>query len=438
MTSGSPRSLPRFRRWAIAAFPSVSGVLFLVVLSSIPAQGLPGPSMASPPQVWVESGHHWYNNTTSHSAGHFNITYNVSAFLGFSERITATNTSNTTTQMSGVRSVNESVVASWCVPNCTLAMYRETVHLRGSDVQTQFLNLTTRSQVYENGTAAAALGVTYESGRRVQNLSENTNTTYGNHSFLSSFQESELAHFAVQFHPSLGLIPWNLSTHLRWNSTSRFTASGGWNDSFAFSVTHNGTPYSRSWNDSGTLNRTGNESVYGADLGNQTVHNHTSQRIGLHFWGPFGFDDELFLTAIGSDLFQNATANWSVRSPWSEGEAGTALVNVYAQHAAIASPPVPTSGGGSSSTSSSTGSSGSTNPAPTSGSPTSTSSPGATTPNTPTPRSVSPSPPVSNAGGKTAPHLGASALPWAIFGILGALVAIGAAGSVWHRRRRAP
>ncbi|HEV2166632.1 MAG TPA: hypothetical protein VGS23_06640, partial [Thermoplasmata archaeon] len=309
------------------------GVLALLLASAFAAQAAVAPSGASPPQIWSHSGQFWYNNSSVRNNSRFSVSYNVSEFYGFNDVITATNTSNTTTEMQGQRWVNDSLVAAWCVPNCTAPRYTESVTVRGWRQASQFLNLTTAATVYENGTAAPALGITNASARGTGNLTETWTVTYGNRSFSENLSESQLSYYSVQFQHALGLIPWNLSTNLTWNATSAYTATGGWNDSFSYGASYNGSMWGRSGSYSGQVNRTGSESLWGRDFGNASIHNRSVVLVGLHFRGPLGFDNDLFMTAVGSDLFQGATANWSVYSHPAYDMAGRAVTGVYTEQA---------------------------------------------------------------------------------------------------------
>ncbi len=440
----------------ILAGTIVTGVLVLMTLASLAAEASPVPA-ASTPQTWTTSTSHWYNHTTNRSFGRFNLTYNVTSFYGASDVITATNTSNTTTQMQGLLTVNESLVAMWCVPNCTAPLYQEKFTVLGHSSESQFLNLTTGATAYENGTGAPALGVTNASSARTENVTEVSNTTYGNRTASWMYNESEAAFYTVQFQSPLGLVPWNLSTNLTWNDSANYTAMGGWNASCGYGISYNGSTYGRSASYNWSLNRSGRESIRGIDFGNATTKSNRSViSIGLRYRGPLGFDSDLFLTAIGSDLFQGATSNWSVNDPNGYEMAGAAMSTVYAEHTAVTSSPgssgsssgpsgtIGTAGnGGISSTGGGTsGTNGgaatgpgwtTTTTAPTGG--TTGTSPGGTSgvsaPTAPAPGSVTP--PASH-GGSRAAQLHAW-IPW--IGVLGALGMGGAVAVVALRRRRA-
>jgi hypothetical protein len=423
-----------WRRWIPAA--SVVGVLAVLLVSSMAAGATSAPALASPPQSWSHLEQRWYNNTTTRTFGNTSFTYNISAFFGVHDVVTATNTSNTTTLLQGLRWENATLIASWCVPNCSAPLYRESAKVRGLELESQFLNMTTNASVNVNGSTRTALGITNASARETQTLTEMTLLSWGNRTATAYFNESQLAYFGVQFQPSLGLIPWNLSANLTWNSSSGYRATGGWNDSFSYAVAHNGTTYGRSGTFSGQLNRTGHESIRGKDFGTTTSNNRSVVWIGLRSHGPLNFDGDLFMTAIGSDLFQGATANWTVNPDPAYESAGVPLSSVYAQKAAAPtssdSAGSGTTGGTSGGTSTTTGGS--------NGAPTGTQAPRSSTPvlSPGSPTSSTPSPGPSTVG--KSPHTGGwnirPLLP--MFGLLGAFGALGAIAVLARRRRSAP
>jgi hypothetical protein len=463
MSTFSGARRPLILRRPILAGTVITGVLVLMTLASMAAEASPIP--AASPQTWTTSVSHWYNHTTNRSFGKFNLTYNVTSFYGATDVITATNTSNTTTQMQGLLNVNESLVATWCVPNCTSPEYQYQVTVMGESTESQFLNLTTAATVYENGTAAPALGITNASSSRTENLTEMSNTTFGNWTASRMYNESEAAFYSVEFQSPLGLVPWNLSANLTWNDSANYTAMGGWNATYGYGGSYNGSTYGRSSSYNWSLNRSGRESTRGIDFGNATTRSNRSViRIGLRYRGALGFDSDLFMTAIGSDLFQGATANWSVNDPNGYEMAGVAMSTVYAEHSAVTTSSggsgpssgqtgtigttgdggiSPIGGGGSGTNGGASGGSttgtggapgtspGSTTTTPTGGTSTSPGgSSGITSPTTPSPGSATPPP---AHGGSRLSQLDAW-IPW--IGVLGVLGIGGAVAGVALRRRR--
>lgn len=288
-------------------------VLVGLLLPVVGAQASTPPTVPNPPQHWSFSAQKWFIWSGNRSDDGFQSTINLTSSLSAQYNITATNTSKTTTQLEGARSLLAQFRLVVCSPNCSMPQFREVVSLQGASHAVQFLNLTTAASVYENGSAVSALGILNISARSLQTLSEQANFTAGNRSVSQSQNFSRQSSLAIQFTPALGLIPWTLSANATWNSTSAFSAIGSWNDTSSSSGTFRSWDHETGWNSSGSVNRSGNESVRGRDLGNVTLPmNVSATAIDLDFQGPFEFDNGLFASAIGSDLFGGATSGWIV------------------------------------------------------------------------------------------------------------------------------
>ncbi len=363
------------RRGTFAGIATTVGTLAVLLLSGMAAQATPLAAGASSPQHWASGSQYWYNNSSAVAYGRFySANRSVELFYGVEEQITATNTSANTTQLEGQQWVNASLVYVVCQPNCTSPQSEWSYNYSGTSLETQFLNLTTQASVYENGSATSALGVTNASaqGSQTLTLGEAYAASYnrsgywgsnnGSYNFSYSFEENETSYYTIAFATPLGLVPWNVSSAGSWNDSASFTATGGWNDTYSVGTSGMG----RGW--VGMVNRSGDESVYGRNLGpRNTTANATSLRIAVRYRGPFNFDDDLFMTAVGSDLFQGATANWSVQSRPGFGAIGQPVDQVYAEHAAA-----PSTGSGGSSGTTTSGSIGVTGPTSIGGSTTST------------------------------------------------------------------
>jgi hypothetical protein len=323
---------------------AVAGVAILL-LSAVPAQATTVTATATPPQHWSYSYQWWENRTSGNSSA---ISYSFQAYYGLQDQITATNTSATTTEMMGVRTVVETLNVTACAPQCRQPSYYLNLTFQGSSTLVQYLNFTTNATVYEpTSTAvtspAAALGITNASAARAQQLNERSTVTVGGRTSTMTLNETYNSRLLVAFTPPLGLIPWNLSANLTWHSQSAYVASSAWNSSTTATRTVNGNTTTRTGNSSGAVSRAGNESVAGKVyvVGPiNTKNNRTIDWVRLRFHGPYNFDNGLFLTAIGSDLFAGATSNWSVGPAPVTGNLSPALTSVFAEHAA----PAPTSG----------------------------------------------------------------------------------------------
>lgn len=343
------------RRWALWGLVSVSLAALLMVSPAL--GGTPPPTVPSPPQHWMGSHQSWLNRSGNRSMSRLNVTYNLTAYEGYNESVTATNTSATVTDLQGTWTVVERLNALSCVPNCTNASYSDALSVSAWSSQSQFLNLTTAASVYENGSASPALGILNASALSASHVvASNKVSGPMGASAWQSLNASQASSWNISFSPALGLIPWNASTNLTWNATSHYQMAGAWWDSINAS-------WGGSWGNrtgstsllrssSGSLNRSGNESVWGKDFGNVTGrNNHTTVLIGLHFRGPIRFVGGLLGIAVGSDLFLNATANWTVLTGDGWERADSALTGVWSQHAEA----LPVAGGSSSGSSVGTG-----------------------------------------------------------------------------------
>jgi hypothetical protein len=332
------------RRSALIVAAATIGTMALLLISSLGADAGPVPT-ASPPQTWTSGSQYW-NNSSRTISGYFgNVSTVGHIHYSITSQVTATNTSNTTTQLQGWEWVNRTLSSSSCSPNCTTPMFTYDWSYVSSELLVQFLNLTTNATVYSNGTATSALGVTNASARTNQSLTEteSASSAWGNYS--TNATSDQVAFYQLNFVTPLGLIPWNLTANSSWQDHANYTAQGGWNDSYTASSQWGNMTRSYNRSFGYTVNRTGTESAGGRDFGSHVgAGNKTVVRIGLRFRGPYNFDNDLFMTAIGSDLFQGATANWTTQSRdgWNSGgwgydedgyqTAGQDVASVYAAH----------------------------------------------------------------------------------------------------------
>lgn len=302
-----------------------SGLLTIASLAILTALALPGLAGAAPvaplaggaPEQWAYGGQHWWNNTVNFNNG----TFTTRAYFGEQVVLTATNTSPTAREFEGVRTIGESFYAQFCRPNCSNPVDSANLSLNGWQQLSAFVNVTTTATVYEMVTTnrsttvvgVPALGITNASSSSRGHLTESFSLVRGTASGAhGSLDVSRSASMAVTFSPALGIVPWNVTKGSVWNSSSSFNATGGWNDSFAYSDTLRGVTTSRSSNSSGMVMRSGTEALRGRDLGNVTLRNGMNATvIVLGYLGPFAFGDGLFLTTPTADLFGGIAAGWS-------------------------------------------------------------------------------------------------------------------------------
>jgi hypothetical protein len=307
---------------------AVAGVAVLLTLAVLPtfagaASASPVTASASDPasNQWAYGGMGYSNGTLT--IGNDTLTWNSS--FGWTVIFTATNTSATTVELEEQRTVGIDVSATFTSP---LESAKYMFHAQESDVA--FANLTNASTVYVNGSPVPALGLDNDSSAVAGAISESISVTRGGLTRDASLDVTGSAHAAVQFNPSLGLVPLNLSGVREWNSTSSITATGGWNVTYTWAnngfggVTGSGTGYSN-----GTLNRSGNVSLTGylATINPMPHFIDHKSRVGvvLIVQGPLGNYDAFVLVPRGFDLFGGGAHAYDADSLGSASISGETL-----------------------------------------------------------------------------------------------------------------
>lgn len=277
-----------------------------------PASAAPVPLGSSAPQQWAYGADKWVNVTVTLP----NATYASHAHFGWQVIFTATNTSASTVMLEAQRTMSGSFTAELCAPNCTHPNVHGTLNVTGWSTATGFANLTTAATVYENGSAVAAFGLQNAQAVGRANLSERMALTLPilgvPRTTTSSFFADASSHASVAFTPALGLVPVNLTNDSSWNSSSAFSAAGGW--SIAISDGH--TPFvgagaNGSFFANGSVNASGTVFVHGHDFGTITLANGmTVPAVGLVLTGPFDDLDGAILMPHDADLFGDGAHGW--------------------------------------------------------------------------------------------------------------------------------
>ncbi|MCI4358200.1 MAG: hypothetical protein L3J95_00445 [Thermoplasmata archaeon] len=331
-------------RLGLAAIVSMAVLAAMIVPAFAPvaSAGPLTPSNGGAPRQWAYGGQRWVNTTVTFDNGSFSSR----AYFGEHVVITETNTTATTREVQAVRTIGESFFADFCRPDCSHPNSSANLSLRAWQQLSAFVNLTTNATVYEtttvsvNGTsvraivAVPALGVLNASSSARGQLNESYSIVRGTHvGAKGTLDVSRRASMGVSFQPALGLVPWNASAGQVWNSTSTFSAHGGWNDSYSFSNVLNGIATSASGTSSGNVSHRGVESVRGADIGNLTLRNGAVvDVIVLAFSGPFEFAEGLFVTTVDADLFGGGSVGWNVHAV-ATAQATTSTLDVAVDHA---------------------------------------------------------------------------------------------------------
>lgn len=301
--------------------------LLIVPALAAPAQASAAPMGTSTSQSWAYGAQKWFNASGTTP----NATYSVHAFFGWEVIITATNTSATTESWEVARTMAGSVYADYCQPNCTTPTLHANLSLTGWEKDAGFANLTIAANVYENGTAVAAIGLVNASFQTAANLTEKLSYTVSSH-LLTGTASAALyvggnAHGMVAFSPALGLVPLNVSTGATWNSSSSFSASGAWAVSYLATKTgFTGGTVTNKASASASINASGTVALYGHDYGTVKLNNgQTVPEIAIAITGPFDDVDGVILIPHDFDLFSGATHAWDAHGFGAEAVATSDL-----------------------------------------------------------------------------------------------------------------
>ena len=273
---------------ALAVGPALAGTA-----SATPIQA----ASASPATQWAYGGQGSATGTVT--SGPNTLTWN--ATFGWTVIYTATNTSNSTVELEEQRTVGITITTTLTGPNLT-ATY--TYH--GTEADTGFVNLTNQSTVYVNGQPVPALGIDNASVSVQAAVDQSLLIDNHEHSHSAWFNVSGEAQASVQFAPSLGLIPLNLSGVDEWNSSAVATPQASWNISYAWAdLGWNGTTRSGSGSFTGSWTVSGPVTVTGYKVNLDHVFDDHKPRtaIVLIVQGPVDAYDGFILVPHNFDLF---------------------------------------------------------------------------------------------------------------------------------------
>ena len=144
--------------------------------------------------------------------------------------LNATSTGPNTTELSLQRTVAISISGSIHLTNGSYGA----VSYQGLEVDNAYANLTNASTVYVDGAPVPALGLDNSSVSAHASVAESAVGKIGNLSAFAYFNASGALASSVQFAPSFGLVPLNLTGVSAWNSTTTATPSAAWNFSYNY------------------------------------------------------------------------------------------------------------------------------------------------------------------------------------------------------------
>lgn len=297
-------------------FARLYGIALCVAIATVLAPLTSGHGIAAvgtgggPPQQWAYGYQQWSNNTILSSS----YTINYTSFYALETVTTATNTSNSTVQLQTNWTWAYTYDYLYCAPNCSAPSTLYNLTLSEWSWYDAYTNTTSAATVYENGTAVPAFGIANGSYVSASNYSErylyiyNGSTLYHGSAFTGSNSS-----WSATFTPALGLVPWNLSTNLTWNSSAP-VQTGAESDSsylyayvgYGYNSLSRGHAYSK-------YTLASNETVAGRDLGNTTlITGQNATSISLAYTGPYYVAYGLLYAPQSGTLFGGATENWSV------------------------------------------------------------------------------------------------------------------------------
>ncbi len=296
---------------------AASGVALLVAALAVPAfagaaGAAPTVSTATAPTAsgsWAYGGQGWSNGTISNGTA----TVSWTASFGWDVVFTATDLPNNGTQLEEQRTVGISLDVTY---TSTKATIQYTYH--ADEVDTAFANVTNDSTVLVNGSAVPALGLENASVSVQGAIAEALTAQVGPLSASAFVNVSAAAQASIQFSPSLGLIPLNLTGVSSWDSSSTATPAASWNISYEW-ADHglNGTSGSGSgshtgnWTAVSTISLTG----YKADLPMPSFRDHKSRvAIVLAVQGGADLYDGFILVPHAFDLFGGAAHDYDAVS----------------------------------------------------------------------------------------------------------------------------
>jgi hypothetical protein len=153
----------------------------------------------------------------------------------------------------------------YCSPNCAAANFTALFDAHAWEQWTSVASFTTDGSVrLSNGTTVAALALTSSTTEVAANITQSlTYTANGTTHLFDELFVGVSASSSVEFSPSLGLVPLNLTPAESWSAGSAFTASGTWETQYAVIGPLGGRLDA---NASGNLTGSGNVTVRGSDL----------------------------------------------------------------------------------------------------------------------------------------------------------------------------
>ncbi len=297
----------------IALVAAVGMLLAVPILSVVEPSAPPGAtstsvSTAASLDSWAYGVNRWVNVSRTMPG----TAYAVEAYMAWYSMFNSTDTSYSTTMVEVNRTVATTFIAQYAQPDATNPSVKATIFHTGIERDLAFANFTSGARVYQSGAPTPALGLINASANSEQSVNTSAYvTTYlasGPQTTIVNYSATTRAMATIAFSPTLGLIPWNLAVGTHWNSTSNFTANGGWTVDWHYKFTYpNGSKITLSGSPIGARNFGGTIAVNGAVAGSFAMPSGiTIPGVSLNVSGPFDLLDGVILVPQAGELFGSA------------------------------------------------------------------------------------------------------------------------------------
>lgn len=298
----------------------VLGTVLVLLMGSalVPlAAATSAPAAAQGPS-WAYGGTQVINaNGTIVTQNGMQVGYVLHAYYGWTVIYNQTNTSASTYEIQGQRTLGVDVFLEYCTPSCASPTKSVNITGAGWERDNAFANFTNNGTVYVNQTlfnpGTPVTAVALENA----NMNSQSNITMVRTSSISSYEGYASAAVqtsgVIRFQPALGLYPVSLAQGEQWGAASNFAASMAWTGSYHM---HNPMMGSVSGSLGNSLNSTGTVFVHGSDDHDFNLHGGGFvHAINLQVLGPIRLADGWFPLPAGADLFSSTLHPWEAMGP---------------------------------------------------------------------------------------------------------------------------
>src|SRR5208283_550193 len=294
----------------------VMAVLMVFVVASASVEATPVSPTSSPVGTWSYGVVKTVSVVALPSDTNPNWLYQGTATFGYTVTSWLNNTSNTTFELTILRTMGAAFSVEFCLKSCSSPADWVNLSYRAWESTTGISNFTTQGSVLEGKQAVPAVGLQSSNVWVRSNLTE----TYDAHLPALNWPTDKTRYLsgaiggraAVTFTPALGLFPTTLTPGTSWNSTSAFQAMGAANYSYYYGAHGPGPSHS---------------TIIGPILGPLSVASHgtvavdgaytvgssvnlggvTYPAINLTVIGPFSVREGVIFVPNSTDLFGSSS-----------------------------------------------------------------------------------------------------------------------------------